>query len=540
MATIRQVTAKLFGPWVRPVNLFAFVGLICLGTLILYQKPLWTHAVSVSDLPNGLGYIQLASLQVLQAGLLATVLFVLATVSIRLMKLVCIVLALANAAALYFMLSYQMVIDITMVGNILNTDTGEASGLWDNGIIPYLVVLGVIPSIVIWKTNVTRPRWFWRLGVGFMSLAVMIGFLFAASFTWLWYDQNATQLGSKILPWSYIVNTARHYNQAALRNRDVVLLPAATFDDPSPATKEIVVLVIGESARSENFSLYGHDQLTNAFTKDTTLVALPSGKSCATNTISSTACILTADGREAPSHTASEPLPSYLTRSGVETFYRTNNSGPPPVITTHFEKARDIAAACDAADCPAPDMDESLNWQLGDLLSQSTSQRIFVTLHQKGSHGPAYIDRYPAEFAQFQPECESVQVSKCTQQALVNTYDNSIRYTDFLLADLIKQLDAIPNANAVMIYVSDHGQSLGEGGYYLHGAPTGIAPKEQRDIPFLVWMSDGFMQSRGLGYADIMPDVTYPHDFPFHSVMGAFGMRSEIYKPEYDIFNIRR
>lgn len=520
------------------MNLFVFVGLICLATLILYQKPLLTHAVSVSDLPSTLGIIQIASLQVLQLGLLATFLFLISVISIRAMKLVAIVLTLINAAALYFMLSYQMVLDSSMIANILNTDTGEASGLWDNGILPYLFFFGTIPSYIIWKTNVTRPSWFWRLGAGAMSLAVMIGFLFVTSFTWLWYDQNATRLGSKILPWSYIVNTARHYNQIALNDRDVVLLPLATFDNPQPATKEIVVLVIGESTRSENFSLYGHDQLTNAFTKNTSLVALPAGLSCATNTISSTACILTAEGREASSHTTSEPLPSYMTRNGVETFYRTNNSGPPPVITTYYERTKDIAAACLEGDCPDPSMDESLNWQLGNLLAESTADRIFVTLHQKGSHGPAYVDRYPADFAEFQPVCDSVQVSKCTPQSLVNTYDNSIRYTDFLLADLIKQLEAIPNTEAAMIYVSDHGQSLGEGGYYLHGAPTGIAPKEQRDIPFLVWMSDGFMQSRNLTYADITPDVTYPHDFPFHSVMGAFGMRSEIYKPEYDIFNI--
>lgn len=537
MAVFGQIKSKLFGRWTRPVNFYLFVSLICLGTLLLYQQPLWSDAVLVSDLPSGLGIVQLASLQVLQFCLLATLLFWISTVSIVAMKVVSIVFALTNAAALYFMWSYQMVIDATMVANILNTDAAEASGLWDAGIVPYVLVLGVIPSLLIWKVTITKPRWFWRLGAGVVSVVCLIAFLFATSFTWLWYDQNATRLGSKILPWSYVINTARYYNQLALNDREQVLLPAATFLEAAPTSKEIVVLVIGESARAENFSLYGHDQDTNAFTAKTSLVALPAGLSCATNTISSTACILTHEGREASSHTSFEPLPSYMTRSGIETFYRTNNSGPPPVKTTHFERAKDIAAACDGADCPDGALDESLNWHLGKALAASTSDRIFVTLHQKGSHGPAYVDRYPADFGAFAPVCDSVQVSKCTEQSLINAYDNSILYTDFLLADLITQLDAIPNANVAMLYVSDHGQSLGEGGYYLHGAPVSIAPKEQLDVPFLVWMSDGFMQTRGLRYADIMPETTYAHDFPFHSVMGAFGMRSEIYKPEFDIFS---
>ena len=109
-----------------------------------------------------------------------------------------------------------------------------------------------------------------------------------------------------------------------------------------------------------------------------------------------------------------------------------------------------------------------------------------------------------------------------------------------LLADLIAQLSVVPNADSAVIYVSDHGQSLGEGGNYLHGLPISVAPKEQRDVPLLVWMSDGFQQSRGIITADIIPAQTYLHDFPFHSVMGAFGMKSDIYKPEYDIFHLPR
>ena len=87
-----------------------------------------------------------------------------------------------------------------------------------------------------------------------------------------------------------------------------------------------------------------------------------------------------------------------MTRTGIETIYRTNNSGPPPVTVTHFDRAAPLAETCQTAPCPDGKFDETLNWGLGDMLAASTSKRIFVTLHQKGSHGPVYADRYPADF----------------------------------------------------------------------------------------------------------------------------------------------
>ena len=521
--------------WPPRAGVVAFVLCVTLANLVLYQKPLIWFAVSVSSLPERTGWLEMISLMVVQFGLLAGFLYFVSTFSVRLLKGVCTVFALTNAAALYFMLTYNMELDRSMIANIFNTDGGEASGLWHWTIIPYVALLGLLPAGVIWWVEVVRPKRYLRFSAGIVSFGLLIGWLFATSSTWLWYDQHASRMGSKILPWSYVVNTARYFNQAALEQRDQELLPPATFTTREPRQKEVVVLVIGEAARAENFSLYGYAKDTNPFTAVTSLIALPAGESCATNTISSTACILTHEGRAASSHTKFEPLPSYLTRSGVETIYRTNNSGPPPVNVTTFERAAEIAARCTDLNCPNPHLDEALNWGLADLLKRSTAKRIFVTLHQSGSHGPAYASKYPPEFAHFQPECKTLQVANCSYADLLNSYDNSIRYTDFLLADLIAQLSMV-DADTALIYVSDHGQSLGEGGFYLHGLPNSVAPRQQREVPFLVWMSEGFKAHRGLSAQDVIRNEAFPHDFPFHSVMGAFGMRSDIYKPEYDIF----
>ncbi len=519
------------------IGLFRFVILTGLANLALFQKPLLNYALPVVDLSRFQGALQIGSLQIVQLCMFAFFMFLLAILSVRLMKLVAAVLFLTNAAAVYFMLSYGMELDRSMIANILNTDPREAGMLWDWGILPYLLLMGVLPAAIILITPVRKPRWYWRILFAIGAIGALAGWMFVTSTTWLWYDKHAKRLGGKVLPWSYVINTARHFNRLALENREQILLPDAVFDPVPPPRKQIVVLVIGEAARADSFGLYDYPRDTNPFTVKQGIIPLPVGQSCATNTIASTACILTHEGRAASSHTAFEPLPSYLKRQGIEIFYRTNNTGPPPVKVDHYQHVNDIADACTGADCPVRGSDATLNWRLAETLQQSDANRIFVTLHQTGSHGPAYWTKYPPEFAHFQPECKTVQVADCTAEELRNAYDNTIRYTDYLLADLIEQLGSIKDADVAMIYVSDHGQSLGEGGFYLHGAPLAIAPPQQRRIPFLVWMSDSFKQSRGLSAAAIVPAESFPHDFPFHSVMGAFGITSDIYKPQYDIFH---
>jgi lipid A ethanolaminephosphotransferase len=248
---------------------------------------------------------------------------------------------MTNASALYFMNTYNIEIDLALIGNILDTDTREVSELWHWMIWVYIGVFGAIPSLAIWFVRMRMPRVLLRLAAPFAVFGTLLASLFATSFTWHWYDQHATRMGGWILPWSYIVNVGRHYNKAALRDREQVLLPDATFLS-EPAQKQIVVLVIGEAARAENFAHYGYPRDTNPYTMDTSIVVLPVGNSCATYTVGGTACITTHEGREAPARTTFEPLASYLTRHDVETIWRTNSSGTPPFTATVKQKrARD-------------------------------------------------------------------------------------------------------------------------------------------------------------------------------------------------------
>jgi lipid A ethanolaminephosphotransferase len=228
-----------------------------------------------------------------------------------------------------------------------------------------------------------------------------------------------------------------------------------------------------------------------------------------------------------------ESLPSYLQRHGVDTVWRTRNWGEPPIKVNTYDRKKDLVKLCTGPNC---NYDEALLAGLAERIAQSTSERIFVVLHQHGSHGPDYFNRYPPDGEQFSPVCASVQLQDCTYETIVNAYDNSVLYTDRLLASVIDTLRAVPNAAAAMLYVSDHGESLGEYGLYLHGTPYTLAPDVQKDIPYIVWMSDAFRRRKTLAADQALAQAKHAQMTVFHSVMGAFDMRSPVYNPQLDIF----
>ncbi|MEP0943726.1 MAG: sulfatase-like hydrolase/transferase [Rhizobiaceae bacterium] len=520
------------------IHQYAFVVIVSLAQMLLFQGPFLDFAFEVSDWPSSQGILQIASVEIVQFLLLSYLLIAVSIFSVKVMKAVAMLLFILNAAAYYFMAEYGVLMTSGMMANILGTHTREVQDLMHLGFFLHMLLYAVIPCVLIWTIKINMAKFWGRMTVG-TSILVLLGvWLYATSPTWLWYDRHLTGLGARVLPWSYVVNTGRHLYYKSLSERVQTKLPDAKFDQKTPARKQVVVLVIGEAARADNFSLYGYDRETNPFTKQQGIATIPVGQSCGTSTIAGAACILTHEGSEASETTTNEPLPNYLTRHGVETIYRTNNNGLPPIKTTSRKWSADIAKSCTGENCPAERLDEALTWGLIDEVENSSSERVFVLLHLFGSHGPSYFEQYPDGFEHFSPVCKTVQVGNCSYEELVNAYDNSIRFTDYVLAEFIKDLRGLTNSDAAMIYVSDHGQSLGEAGVYLHGLPNAIAPAFQRRIPFLVWMSDGFKQSRQLTNADIIPSKSHPHDFAFHSVMGAFKMRSDIYKPQFDLFNL--
>ena len=500
---------------------------------VLFQWPLYFFAASTRANFDTNAALAVTTLFVFQLVISITLLGLCALISIRLLKSLCALFTFGNAFALYFIVQYKVIIDSTMVGNVLSTSFSEAFDLAHPKLFLYVIVLGVLPALVLWRVRIaggTRAR---RLGIVLLSLVLGSAWMYANAQNWLWIDRNAKAFGGLILPWSYVINTVRYYKSESERHRVAEPLPALSRADSGGV---IVVLVIGEAARAQNFSLFGYARDTNPLLVTDKVVAYPGAHSCATYTTASLRCMLSYKGAKGITSN-DEPLPSYLYRHGVEVIWRTNNFGEPPLKVSRYETADQIRKTC-KQDCARLQYDEVLLYGLEPLLHQGNDNtKTLIILHQGGSHGPQYAKKYPPAFEKFRPTCQSVELQKCTKAELVSAYDNTIVYTDNVLHQVIQLLRSVARP-AVMLYMSDHGESLGENGLYLHGLPIAFAPEAQSAVPLLLWMSDEFVRRGGGARVPSSIPHTPSHDIVFHSVMGAMGLRSPIYAPEHDLFKI--
>ena len=449
-------------------------------------------------------------------------------ISPTVLKIFLVIITTINAAAIYFISTYKTLLDRTMMGNIFNTRYSESMELVSPGLVVSIVIFGLIPAWFLIQIKVKQNDRIRILINVLIALAVSFSFLYANSASWLWIDKHASVLGGKILPWSYIINSGRHYSSINRSTDEQQALPDGSFINND---KMVFVLVIGETARADNFSLYGYSKLTNPkLQQQSNLLVLKNTKSCTTYTTGSLACIL-APNEQYLNH---EALPTYLTRHGVDVQWRSNNWGEPPIKVSHYIEASELRAECNGNGC---NLDEVLLTNLVKTIELSGKEKIFVVLHTKGSHGPSYYSRYTQEFNQFTPVCRDEEISKCSPEALINTYDNTILYTDHLLATLIEKLQSLTKIPAAMMYISDHGESLGEHGLYLHGTPYSFAPDYQKNIPLLFWASDTFLNSKGLKLENLTQAKSHSQYNVFHTVLGIFDFNSPIYNHELDILN---
>ena len=424
---------------------------------------------------------------------------------------------IADAVTLYFINTYDVLITDAMMGNFFNTRYSEASGFFSLAAVLYVVFLGILPAIYIITRKIdyqSAKLFFKRTGIALAVMAAMVA-ININNFTWI--DRNATQLGSLLMPWSYTVNSVRYYNAEKKRNQKEILLPDAEITNNK---KQVVVLIIGESARRSNFSLYGYHKKTNPLLETEDVTAL-NATSAATYTTAGVKAIID----HKPTDKLYEVLPNYLYRAGVDVVWRTNNWGEPPIHIEKYQKVADLKALYPDAD---ERYDAILTAGLADVVAQSSSDKIFIVLHTSTSHGPTYYTKYPAEFEQFTPVCTTVEMAKAVPEELMNAYDNTILYTDYLIHSTIQSLKGIESHSSCLIFISDHGESLGENNLYMHGVPMALAPKEQVEIPFIVWSSDNSLKVKNIDNAE--------QYHIFHSVLDFLDIESPIYDPEMTIF----
>ena len=501
----------------RPLSVVWFCGIISLFTLIAYHKPLFDYVTE--NVESGLsGVVITISFALLM--LLFDFMFAMLVIKpLRMVGRVIVALSLlANGAALYFINTYEVLLTRDVMGNLFNTRVSEASGFVSVDMVIYIVLFGLLPALYVLFRKVDYGKGSTLAkSVGGALLGIVLVALVNINNV-LWIDRNATKIGALIMPWSYIANTARHFHHQKMINREEIPLPDATFASDN---RSVMVLVIGESARRENFSLYGYERDTNPLLRGDSVKTYIANAS-ATSTTQAVKAIL--DHKRVKG--LYEILPNYIYRNGVDVVWRTTNWGEPPL---HIEKYRNASKL--KAQYPDADgrYDGILLEGLSEEIEASASDKLLVVIHTSTSHGPTYNKKYPADFEVFTPVCTTVEMAKAERSELINAYDNTILYTDYILHSVIEVLRNVEDRESAMIYISDHGESLGEGNIYMHGmVSASMAPKEQTEIPFIVWQGS---DNRHLKELD---EVGHYHIF--HSVMDWFDMSSEFYNEEFSIF----
>ncbi|MCC9020644.1 MULTISPECIES: phosphoethanolamine--lipid A transferase EptA [Flavobacterium] len=495
-----------------------FVLLMSFLIFLFFHLPFYTFVFNNVDYKSLNGIVLIVSLVILMLVLNAFVLYLLFSLSRHVGKVLLILFFIVSSIAVYFVNTYSVIIDESMIGNILNTNYEESSSFFSFKVILYVIFLGIIPSIYIAKVKITKVPWKEFSITSSLTLVFIAVLIFVNASNWLWIDKNSKRLGGLAMPWSYSVNTPLFYIHKFKKNEKEILLPNAVIKDNE---KSVVVLVIGESARRQNFSLYGYKKNTNPLLSKTENVFHFNANSCATYTTAGVKCIL----EHKNSDDLYEILPNYLYRNNVEVIWRTTNWGEPPVHIKNYQNKEALKADCKGVEC---DYDEVLLRGLKEQIQASKKNKILIVLHTSTSHGPTYSKKYPPQFETFKPVCNSVELGKCSQNELLNAYDNTIVYTDYILHSVIEDLKELKEYKSTMIFVSDHGESLGEKNLYMHGVPISIAPKEQYEIPFIVWVSDNSKQ--------LKPNETLTQNHVFHSVLKFLNVESPVYDEKMNIF----
>jgi len=524
----------------------AFALTVSLVWVILHNARFWLVALEAMPQPSARTVMFIASLIVTLVLLQSMLLLLLPRTVLR---PAASLLFVAAALVAYFSDSYGVYINKDMMLNIVETDASEVAGLISPKLFGYLFCLGVLPALAVWGVVVAETRWQQTLRrrgafavVGLLVVAVCIG-LNSASYLALFGTHKALRF--LVNPGAIVYETGFYVSRAASRAAGggplmVVAEPDAHRVIPPGSRPLVMFLVIGETARAASFQLGGYERATNP-----QLAKLPNAfyfsqvTSCGTATAVSLPCIFSPLGRERfDGHVAkhSANLLDALTQAGVDVEWRDNNSGCKGIcarVASLQFSGGPYQKSCQAEYCYDDVMLDGIQARLRRLTGDT-----MIVFHQIGSHGPAYAQRYPPDFSRFEPVCKSNQLDQCTPDEVRNAYDNSILYTDHNLGALIEVLQAAADRmDAMLLYVSDHGESLGERGIYLHGMPYAVAPRQQIEVPMLAWLSDGYL---GRTRADVdclrqQAVAPWTHDNVYHTVLGAMGVRDRFYREGMDM-----
>lgn len=470
----------------------------------------------------------------------------------QIIKPLALFLLLSSSSISYFMQSYGIVIDKGMVQNLFQTDVAEAGELLSSGLILHLLLTGVLPALVFMLIPIKKVAPVRMLALQSANLFACLA-LIGLNAGLLYKDysslfRNHREVRNLAVPSNFLYYGGRYLAGAydpEDHSFEVIGADARRLKSPlqpvsnSPRS-DLMVVVVGETARADHFSLNGYSRDTNPELEQRNVISFSQVESCGTATAVSLPCMFSFLGRDQFDDTKARFQSNVLDvmdTAKVDLLWRDNNSGCKGVcerIPSEEPKQFVVDADCVDGEC----FDEAMLNRLDDFLSQGTGPKLLV-LHQKGSHGPAYYKRVPENFRRYTPVCESSELQTCSSGDIVNAYDNTILYTDHFLASVIDYLKTKQaNYNTAMLYMSDHGESLGENNVYLHGMPWLLAPDAQKHVPMVFWSSEGFRSSRGIDQTCLqgMKDKALSQDYLPDSLLGLMQISTSAYRPELDMF----
>lgn len=509
----------------------AFIMLTANGSL--FSRILEIYPFSLSNIPFLLSLVLFFSA--------LTAIFFLAICHGKATRWILAIFLIIASQAAYYMDQFGVIVDIVMIDNIMQTNPQEFAGLLSINLALRTLFLGIIPAWLIIRycpkptgmrqELLSKLRW---IGVMIVLLVAVVA-PFTAGYASFIREHKITRFYANP---TYTTYSVIKYLSQQIQLAKPSALKAIAKDAimvGNPSKTELMILVVGETARADRFSLNGYQRETNPLLAKQDVVSLSNLSSCGTSTGVSLPCMFSALGREDYSKEAAlnqENALDVLFDNGVEILWRDNNSDSKGVATRL--KYEDFKSPTLNPNCEGECRDIGMLSGLDKFIEARRGKDILIVLHQMGNHGPEYYRRYPKEFERFTPVCMTGELQNCTQQEIDNSYDNAILYTDYFLANVIDLLKKYDDQFATaMLYVSDHGESLGEHGIYLHAAPYVIAPKEQTHVPAIMWMGKHFDYTK----QQLLPykDYALSHDDLFCSLLVAFEINAKMCEAKKDV-----
>lgn len=533
------MTTKTRPAWVLTAAAALWMALV--GNL-----PLWRELAALNLLRNSAGWLLAGALLTMIACALFAITSLLAWKWT--LKPALLVLLAMTAAGSYFMWTYHVVIDADMLVNVQQTDWREAAALLNVRMVVFLLSLFALPAVAVgWFPLALRSplRQAGRnVAATAFALVAVVAVALASYQPLASAMRNHKQLRYLLNP----LNSVYAVGNLASKpwRRDESKLEAIGMDATAPAGNlrpTLLVLVIGETARAANFGLNGYGRDTTPELARHGVTSFQDVSSCGTSTAASLPCMFSHLGRERFDKRPHnyENLLDVLQRAGLAVVWLDNQSGCKGVCdrVPHAETQRTDAALCTDGECLDGALLKEMAARLAALPPERRSRGAVVVMHQMGSHGPAYYKRSPAATKKFLPECTSNNLQDCAPAEILNAYDNSIAYTDQFLGSVIDWLKGKQETfTTSLVYVSDHGESLGENNLYLHGLPYAIAPDLQKKVPWITWFGPSFAEDRLLDTKCLQSKATsaLTHDNYFHSVLGLLQIRTSAYEPRLDAY----